>query len=258
MYTIKVDHMDLNQIADSGQCFRWRKLDEHTYSIPTNNSCLVISQDKNLFTVSCDEDDWHRYWKNYFDIDTDTDYDEVEEIIMKSDDKFLKTAYQYGSGIRILRQDLWEVIVSFIISQNNNIPRIKKCIEKICDSNDGKFPTHYEILNMNLSDKGLGYRDNYLINASEWWYRFGDLLYESNNPKEMLIQIKGIGEKVSNCICLFGLHNLKAFPIDVHIKRILDREYNGELPEWIKYKYAGLFQQYIFYYELNYRNNKGE
>ena len=256
MYTTQIDHMNLNQIANSGQCFRWQQINDNTYKIPAFGRELIISQDGDLFTLSCDENEWNRLWKKYFDVDTDTDYDKVENIIMGSNDDFLKAAYEFGSGIRILRQDLWEVIVSFIISQNNNIPRIRKSIEKICTENNGKFPEWYDLINMDLADKGLGYRDEYIRNACysrATTFTDDDLESEYANAKAQLMKIKGIGEKVANCILLFGLHYLDAFPQDIHIKRIIDREYDGELPEWANSKYAGLFQQYIFYYSLNHK-----
>ena len=255
MYTTQIDHMNLHQIANSGQCFRWQRINDNTYMIPANGMELIISQDGDLSTLSCDENEWNSLWKNYFDVDTDTRYNEVENIIIESNDDFLKTAYQFGSGIRILRQDLWEVIISFIISQNNNIPRIKKSIEKLCDEVGGRFPTCHEILDMDLSDKGLGYRDEYLIDAADWWI-WEDECPLVEEPKTELMKIKGIGEKVSNCICLFGMHQLDAFPVDVHIKRILNREYDGELPKWANSKYAGLFQQYIFNFEVNFYGRK--
>lgn len=257
MYITRIDHMDLDQIANSGQCFRWKKLNNNTYGIPAFNRYLEISQDGDMFTLSCDENEWNNTWKNYFDIDTN--YNEAERIVMEFDDEFLKAAYQFGSGIRILRQDLWEVIVSFIISQNNNIPRIKKSIEKLCnaDENNGMFPNFVEVGLMDLSGIGLGYRDEYLKDAAFWWAdRAGCIereLRTSENPRKILKEVKGVGNKVADCICLFGLHCLDAFPIDTHIKNIIDREYNGEMPEWINSEYAGLFQQYIFYYELNHR-----
>ncbi len=259
MYRIKIDHMDLNQIANSGQCFRWLQTDEETYTIPAFGRKLTISQDGNLFTLSCDESEWNSLWKKYFDVDTDTDYDEAENAIMNTDDEFLKAAYRFGSGIRILRQDLWEVLISFIISQNNNIPRIKKSIEKLCNELDGKFPGDSAVLHMDLSDKGLGYRDNYLKAAALWWMREGEytekILEKAKEPKKLLMDIKGVGNKVADCICLFGLHRLDAFPVDTHIKDIINREYGGKMPEWVNDKYAGLYQQYIFYYELNHCNS---
>ena len=253
MYTTQIDHMNLHQIANSGQCFRWQQINDNTYKIPAFGKELIISQDGNTFILSCEEDEWNSLWRNYFDLDTD--YNEVENIIMENNDDFLKVAYQFGSGIRILRQDLWEVIVSFIISQNNNIPRIRKSIQKLCDEVGGRFPTNDELLQMDLSNKGLGYREEYIRNiCSCSIFDFGmleGLTYEQSN--EVLMSFKGIGKKVSACICLFGLHHLDAFPQDVHIKRIIDREYDGELPEWANSKYAGLFQQYIFYYSLNHK-----
>lgn len=255
MFTVQIDHMNLNQIANSGQCFRWQQIDDNSYIIPAFGRELTISQDGDLFTLSCDESEGNSLWRNYFDLDTD--YNEVEKIIMESNDDFLKAAYQFGSGIRILRQDLWEVIISFIISQNNNIPRIKKSIEKLCDEVGGKIPECHEILNMDLSNKGLGYRDKYLKDGASWWMWDGEYaeprLRHAKDPKKHLLEVKGIGNKVADCICLFGLHHLNSFPIDTHIKKIIDREYKGAMPEWIDSEYAGLFQQYIFYYELGHK-----
>ena len=253
MFTVEIDHMDLHQIANSGQCFRWQQIEDNSYIIPAFGKELTISQDGNTFILSCDENEWDSLWRNYFDLDTD--YNEVENIIMNTNDDFLKAAYEFGSGIRILRQDLWEVIISFIISQNNNIPRIRKSIEKICAEVDGRFPTCHEILDMDLSDKGLGYRDEYLIDAANWWI-WEDECPLVEEPKTECMKIKGVGEKVSNCICLFGMHQLDAFPVDVHIKRILNREYDGELPEWAFGKYAGLLQQHIFNFEVNFYGRK--
>lgn len=179
----------------------------------------------------------------------------MEEIIKYLDDDYLKTAYEFGSGIRILRQDLWEVIVSFIISQNNNIPRIKRSVERLCENNGGRFPDAHDLQNLSFIGCGLGYRDEYLRAIAKGWSDW-DRRYPPQNYDEwklLLKGFKGVGEKVSNCVCLFSLHYLDAFPIDVHIKRILDREYSGDMPEWGKSKYAGLFQQFIFYYELNYK-----
>ena len=259
MFTVEIDHMNLHQIANSGQCFRWQQINDNIYKIPAFGKELTISQDGNTFILSCDENEWNSLWKNYFDLETN--YNEVENIIMESDDDFLKAAYEFGSGIRILRQDLWEVIISFIISQNNNIPRIKRSINKLCENNGGEFPDYIDLINMSycntLSKMGLGYRDKYLLNIIPWWTAKGKYInWESlsnEKSKSELMKIKGIGKKVSECILLFGLHKLDSFPIDTHIKKILDREYDGEMPDWAFGKYAGLFQQYLFYYNLNHK-----
>lgn len=257
MYTTQIDHMNLHQIANSGQCFRWRQIKDNSYIIPAFGKELTISQDGNTFILSCDENEWNSLWRNYFDLETN--YNEVENIIMNTNDDFLKAAYQFGSGIRILRQDLWEVIISFIISQNNNIPRIKKSIEKLCDEVGGRFPSQPELTCIDLSNKGLGYREGYIKklcitfpNMASFFITnryFGEMEYK--DARDILMKEKGIGKKVSACICLFGLHYLDAFPQDVHIKRIIDREYNSELPSWVGNRYAGLFQQYLFYFDLH-------
>ncbi|RKJ22397.1 8-oxoguanine DNA glycosylase [bacterium D16-50] len=257
MYRVRIDHMNLHQIAGSGQCFRWRMLGESAYGIHAFGRYLEIAQEGDDFLLSCGEGEWNEIWKTYFDMDTD--YREAERIVALSEDKFLKAAYRFGSGIRILRQDLWEVLVSFIISQNNNIPRIRKSIERICDGFGGRFPDCHELWEMDLSDKGLGYRDKYLKEAAVWWMgqegAAGSELWDMEVPKERLLEIKGVGNKVADCICLFGLHRLEVFPVDTHISKILDREYGGRLPDWSGVKFAGLFQQYIFYHDLM---NKGQ
>lgn len=259
MHKVIVNHMNLYQIANSGQCFRWEQIKDNSYRIPAFGKELIITQDGNSFTMSCNEDEWEKEWKDYFDVETGTNYDEAEKIVALSNDDFLKTAYQYGNGIRILRQDFWEVLISFIISQNNNIPRIRKSIEAICRETGGKFPNFYELKDMDLSDKGLGYRDKY-IQAACILYDDNDTfihLMTDTQAKEYLMKFKGIGNKVADCICLFGLHHLEAFPIDTHVREVIEREYNGQIPEWAKTEYAGLLQQYIFYYELNKNKKKG-
>lgn len=231
------------------------QINYNTYKIPAFGKELTISQDRNIFTLSCDENEWNKIWKNYFDVDTDTNYDEVGNIIINLNDEFLKSAYRFESGIRILRQDLWGTIISFIISQRNNIPIIKKCIKRLCEESNGAFPNCEELYNMDLNNKGLGYRNGYIKDACYWrakrFENSESRLKNSKFPKEYLKEIKGVGDKIANCICLFGLHKLDSFTIDTHINDIIKREYNNKMPEWIDNKYAGLFQQYIFYFELN-------
>lgn len=256
------DNLDLTQIANSGQCFRWVRLNNRVWKFPicdiwhkawhdeNNHNMIHIVKENGMEADS-------KLVNDYFDIDTD--YRSIIEEIPQ-DDFYLKNAAEKYSGIRILRQDLWEVIVSFIISQNNNIPRIKKSVEKLCDEVGGRFPNYYEILDMDLSDKGLGYRDSYLINAVLWFHYHGDSLkYEFlsyKSLKDNLIQIKGVGNKVADCICLFGLHQLNACPIDTWMKKIINTRYGGIQPEWMNGKYAGVFQQYVFAYERNTYKNK--
>lgn len=209
------DNLDLTQIVNSGQCFRWVRVNNRVWKFPI---CVI----------------WHKAWhdennhgkihivkengleadseliNDYFDIDID--YRSIIEEIPQ-DDLYLKSAAEKYSGIRILRQDLWEMIVSFIISQNNNIPRIKKSIEKICNEVGGRFPTFRELEEMDLSDKGLGYRDKYIKAACDFYSNW--TWFEEKVPNRTnLLEIYRVGNKVADCICLFGLHQLDACPID--------------------------------------------
>ena len=171
MVTKDIGYFDLEQVADSGQCFRWRKLDEYKYRIPAFGNYVDIAQNGNHFELSCTEEEFEKIWYNYFDLGTD--YGGLINRI-SGDDIFLKNAAEYGKGIRILNQDIWETIISFIISQNNNIPRIKKSIESLCNrymrqtealAGTGIYMIPYlEDIEKNggresLSELGLGYRD---------------------------------------------------------------------------------------------------
>lgn len=268
MYSTKIRNMDLEQIANSGQCFRWKRLesDKVKYAIVAFGQYLEIEQDGTMFHMSCNEQEWNEVWRDYFDIDTD--YEEIKERISSSDDEHLKLALSKGAGIRILKQDLWEIIVSFIISQNNNIKRITKSIDELCvctglvcdnckELSAYKFPKPDEIKYEIFDDKamGFGYRDAYLREiyqyASEnpsWIDNLKKMSYEE--AMNSLLQRKGIGKKVANCICLFGLHHVDAFPIDTHVKQLLDEHYPNGF-DFERYDgVAGIVQQYLFYYEL--------
>ncbi len=266
MITKEIDYFDLEQIAESGQCFRWRKLDEYKYQIPAFDHVIEIAQSGSRFELSCTEQEFQNIWYNYFDLSLD-----YGAIIAKIDknDIFLKSAADYGKGIRILNQDLWEIVLSFIISQNNNIPRIKKGIEAMCERyqrqpesliSSGIYTMPYmEDIEKyggreSLGELGLGYRDAYIWNmcqhyqqSPEFFCELRQLDYEAS--MKYLMQFKGIGKKVANCICLFGLHHLDACPIDVWIKKVIDEEYGGNMPSWTSDRYAGIYQQYTFYYK---------
>lgn len=249
----KPKNFNLDQIYASGQCFRWDRdlvLGVQGYKIPI--------EDKEINTVEIGFDLFiqsnHGYsFINYFDLETD--YLEIETEVYHTHDKYLIKCYEHSKGIRILRQDLWEVLITFIISQNNNIPRIKKSVKAIC--NGSHFPTPEELMEMDLSDKGLGYRDKYIKDACKHFMNpnYVKLLHNKDHGivRDALKDICGVGDKVADCVRLFGLHHLEAFPIDTHIKQVIDREYGGKMPDWVQSKYAGIFQQYIFYFETNCR-----
>ena len=270
------DDFDLDRIADSGQCFRWKKDDSDdsgAYRIIHKGHCLKIRSLGNaMFRLSCSEDEYREIWHDYFDFGEN--YRSVRERVSREEDPFLADACEYGKGIRILRQDPWEMLVSFIISQNKNIPAIKKSIELLCETagkrcenteqereDDGQlvFPSPEQILS--LSDEALaacrlGYRCRY-VKAAASDVAEGKLDLDSlrDAPEEEtikgLMSVCGVGVKVANCISLFGLHHIDAFPIDVWIRRILDNEYPSGYPKERYSPYNGIYQQYMFYYYRN-------
>lgn len=266
MLDINIRHLNLKQIAESGQCFRWKRQDDAdghmTYLIPSFGpgqrefEALTITALSDMeFRLSCDRSEWDKHWSGYFDMDTD--YDGVEKRIDSFGDNHAKEAYALGSGIRILKQDLWEMIITFLISQNNNITRITRSVEEICNRHGGYMPRPDEFDRSILSDKsvGLGYRAPYIDNAvkefaddQKMLEKLTHMSYEESY--ETLLSFTGIGPKVANCICLFGLHHIEAFPIDTHVKQLLAKYY----PQGFPYEYyegiAGIVQQYLFYYEL--------
>lgn len=269
MYSIKIDNLDLGQIAASGQCFRMNYVGKGTYSIIAFGKYLEVSQSLDTLIFSCDETEYEEIWKEYFDIETD--YAAIKSNTDISDE-FLQKAIQYGSGIRILKQDIWEMLVTFIISQRKSIPAIKKCVETLCQKygeqimsdslNDDKpvidyaFPTPKRIAELSIEELracGLGYRDVYVAGAASWFIEKYPIYQRQMKTytvaKSLLMKINGVGTKVSNCICLFALHQLEACPIDVWMQKIIDDNYRGIMPSWMVSDKAGVLQQYAFYYK---------
>ncbi len=260
MVTKDIPYFDLEQIAESGQCFRWFKIDNNRYKIVAFGRCIEVFQEGTQVSFDCTLEDFENIWYNYFDLGTD--YESIVKAVDK-EDVFLGKAVDAAAGIRILNQELWEMIVSFIISQNNNIPRIKKSIEAVCtglgkrlDEGLYSFPTYEELRLADrsiISGAGLGYRDAYIVELCEKYSpdaileAVADMGYDE--AKKYYMSFKGIGAKVANCICLFGLHKLDACPIDTWMQRIIDEEYGGEIPDWMTGEYAGVYQQYTFYYK---------
>ena len=247
----KPKNFDLDQIYASGQVFRWEKnLNAYWLHCITQNIYVMQTNNEIISVGGVGEFEFN----DYFDLNTD--YSKIETEVYHTHDKYLIKCYEHSKGIRILRQDLWETLISFIISQNNNIPRIKKSVKELCNVSH-HFPTPDELLEMDLSDKGLGYRDKYIKDACKHFMNqnYVELLYSKDHEivRDALKDIQGVGDKVADCVRLFGLHHLEAFPIDMHIKQVIDREYGGKMPEWVESEYAGVFQQYIFYYETNCR-----
>ena len=266
MVTIKQENFSIEQICNSGQCFRMKEIGGGVYEVIAFGKYLEVTQKGDEITFSCTKEEFESIWRSYFDLDTcyGTWIESIDE-----NDEYLRKASQFGNGIRILRQDVWEMIISFIISQQNNIKRIRKCIETICEKygeqkvNDKgeiyyDFPTVEVLARVSeeeLRNCNLGYRSKYIVKTSHAILN-GEVDLERlkhmefQDAKEELLKLTGIGVKVADCICLFGLHHLDGFPVDTHIKQVFEKQYAHGFP-FEKYKgYAGVLQQYIFYYDL--------
>ena len=259
---LEISHCNLRQIAESGQCFRWEKSQPGLkYVVCDGADQAVLWQQADGVIARC-ENGKAAKWLHY--LDAGTDYGEIINSI-PAKDKYLRAAAESAAGLRILNADLWEIMVSFIISQNNNIPRIRKSVaamcEKLGEAREGvygtyhTFPTPAALVNLQaLQGLGLGYRDKYIARlAQNVCYGKIDLAALQQMPTEAahtyLKSIFGIGEKVSNCILLFGLGRKEAFPVDTWMKKIIAREYAGKFPVELYPQTAGVIQQYMFYAE---------
>lgn len=281
MVTIQCDDFDIRKIMASGQCFR---MSENTLSYRENadryieliafGKPLRVKQDGSVLSFSCSEEEFNQIWRQYFDLDTDYSKIIREAQEKYADDPYLMSAIDFSRGIRILKQDFFETLISFIISQRKSIFQIRKSVGTLSYRNgcqmaangfDGerysltRFPYANEIIQMaesgTLRSCTLGYRERYVYEASKWYQDFPGNLESDlasmgyENAMKELMRIKGVGKKVANCVCLYGLHYMNACPVDVWIQRIFDTYYNGEIPRWVSDPNAGLFQQFVFMYE---------
>lgn len=245
----------LDETLDCGQAFRWEKQQSDggvTYSGNYLNTPLTISEEgEGVFRLrNTDEETFLSVWKNYFDLDTD--YGEIKKRI--SSDGTMKSACEYAGGIRLLRQDPWEALCSFIISQNNNIPRIKGIISRLCE-HFGGFPDYAQLAALEPDDLSFlraGFRAKYIVDAAR---KLSDgtvsLERMSNAPieeaRKELMLINGVGPKVAECALLYGMHRTEAFPVDVWIKRVMEKWYADGLPKCC-IGVEGIAQQYLFHY----------
>lgn len=255
-----IENFDLKQIAESGQCFRMNMSDDRTARLTAYGKVLDINdRGGGDFCFSCPEKEFEEIWSSYFDLETD--YGRFISSI-DPNDRFLLRAAEVGNGIRILRQDPFETLISFIISQRKNIPAIKASVEKLCKACGEKitsdiyaFPSAkaiYSLSEKELSECSLGYRVSYVREAAERVALGQTDLSELNGLSDgelfgELTSFKGVGKKVANCVMLFAYHRIAAFPRDVWIGRIEEEYYKGRFPESRYEGYAGVLQQYMFY-----------
>lgn len=280
IYTLKnPKSFELKDIFDCGQCFRWNIEEDGSYTGVFGKNILNVKRDgKNInFKGICDENIEDIIY-DYFDLNRD--YERIKETLSEIDEN-MKKSVLYGKGIRILNQDLWETIISFIISANNNIPRIKGIIERLSKkygseiSFNGKeyytFPTPEQLKDVTVEDYrklGLGFRDIRLYETTQMILNKDiDLEKLKNNPntievREELLKLSGVGPKVADCILLFStLKRFEVFPIDVWVRRVMNDLYikqedetkvsKKQIEKIAEEKFgnlAGLAQQYLFYW----------
>lgn len=278
-YRVNSDTFELADIFECGQCFRWNKEENGSYTGVFHKNVLNVDKVGNeiIFKGIC-EGNIEKICTDYFDLNRD--YSKIKEELSKIDDN-LKTSVEYGKGIRILNQDLWETIISFIISANNNIPRIKGIIERLAKAYGDKieyegkdyytFPTPEQLRNVSIQEfrnLGLGFRDIRLYETTHMILdKEVDLNKLSKMPtkqaREELLRLSGVGPKVADCILLFStLKRFDVFPIDVWVRRVMNELYiknadetkvtKNEIQRLADEKFGalqGLAQQYLFYWK---------
>lgn len=270
----------LDQIFGCGQCFRWeRNVNGEYIGVAADRVLRINMQDDKICIENTTEKDFENIWRSYFDLDRDYSLIQAE----LSDGGIMDEAIACGHGIRILRQDPWETLISFILSSNNNISRIKGMIEKLCvaygtpiqafDSTFYTFPKPERLAGAEPADFAFlsaGYRDKYLADAINKVISGEVNLQELQcadyqTLRSQLMQINGIGPKVADCVALFGFGKMEAFPVDVWMRRVVETLYRKKYSplQTAKFveekfgKYAGIAQQYLFYY-IRSRNNRQE
>ena len=276
-----VRNFNIKHVVECGQCFRWEKVEELDYIGVAHGRVIEVIQEEDKVTfLNTNEEDFKNIWFNYFDLGRD--YSKVKRELAK--DEILRKSVEYGYGIRILNQQYFEILISFIISARNSIPSIMKSIKKISEkwgraieykgSLYYTFPTAEEIKEATLEEikeTGASFRSKYIL----------DTIYNVNNCEEnqehnleyiaslndddchlKLQNFKGVGAKVADCVMLFSMEKYSAFPVDVWVKRAMIHFYNAEEASLIKIRIfarnkfgnlAGFAQQYLFYYA---RENK--
>ena len=247
---------------ECGQCFRWNPDGSGGYTGAASGRAARVFALGGTARVECEEADIG-FWRDYLDMGTD--YDAARESVMRGE--YLTDCARTGEGIRILRQDKWEALCSFIISQCNNIPRIKSIVEKLCELFGEPFETPWGrryafppaervalLEEPELAPLHAGYRAPYIINAARA-VASGEMDLDAaagmdaDAARAYLKTLSGVGDKVANCAVLFGLHRLDAFPIDVWIKRALREHMPPDFDPKTLGEYAGLAQQYMFFSE---------
>ena len=260
--------INLDHTFDCGQCFRFDKVGDSDYDVEYRGVAFgravsFAQKGDELYVIGSDGDEFEKIWRRFLSLDED--YGAIHgELASLSDNKALHRAIEYGKGIRILRQDPWEAICSFIISQNNNIPRIKGLIRALSERAgerlaDGvySFPTAQAVADLGVDELRalkVGFRAPYILDAAEK-VSSGKLdvsavaSLSTKDAEKLLCTVKGIGPKVADCALLFGFSKYDAFPVDVWMKRVIEKYFDPTFAPESLGRYAGIAQQVLFYYE---------
>lgn len=259
--SIDVSNYSLYKNINSGQMFRWSEINNRSYiGISGNSLCLASQVDNRVILQLLDKKD-EDYWVQLLALRENIE--DIGEIMQGSE--FMRKAYNFSKGLRILRQEPWDALLGFIISQRNNIPRIKMCVEGVAWSAGSDLvdqyyalPTPEQLLPGSLVNCKLGYREPYLYAAAQavssgslnlMQLKQGSCTLEY--AMQELTRVPGVGIKVASCVCLFGLGHDEAFPVDIWIERAIEE---GGLSASDIAGFgcrAGLVQQYLYYYMLN-------
>ncbi len=255
---IKTDCFDLKKTFECGQCFRFNKNDDESYTgIAFGKALTLYQRDDGVELFGVTKAEFENTFFDYFDLGRN--YDKINEILSR--DPVLKDIIPFSRGIRILNQQPFETVVSFIISASNNIPRIKKIIASLCENfgQNGAFPSPEVLANCTVDDLSViraGFRDKYIIDCAKK-VASGQINLEKIKQMDYLKasaelqKINGVGQKVADCSLLFGFGFIDAFPKDVWIKRILQHFYGVADERSLNfYGYGGIAQQYLFYYAI--------
>lgn len=269
-----VEDFNIKHIFECGQCFRWKQEENESYTGVAKGKILNVEEkgDK-IYLNNTNLEDFNNIWHDYFDLGTN--YTEIKNKL-KEMDEYLDKATDFGWGIRILKQDQWEMLISFIISSNNRIPMIQKAIDnlskkfgKFIGEYNGKeyyaFPTPQELSRASKEEIRAcqtGFRDKYIKSTADAVANNNDNVYgysmlDTEQCRKELLKFNGVGPKVCDCISLFGMQKYDTFPVDVWVKRVMQEFYVDEdmsLPKIRAYaldkfgELAGFAQQYLFYY----------
>lgn len=270
---------NVKDTLECGQIFRFRPYKDGYLVFSSDKACYAYNEG-NRAVVECEDED---YFRNFFDLGED--YSAIFDFASSCGCPVVGRAAELGRGVRILRQDKIEMLFSFITSQNNMIPRIKKSIERMCSSlgeerefcgeRYSAFPSVLSIASAGaefFSESGFGYRADYMVSCAKAIADGFDLLaadeLSTSELKGKLVSLHGVGPKVADCVCLFGYHRTDSFPVDTWIEKLYREDFGGALTDRKKIAsfftdlfgaYSGYVQQYLFYYKRSLeKSDKGK